>query len=183
MVADKPIPFLAAERASPWTAHELQAYYLDDVLRYVSSFVHPLADAEDVVMEVFQAAFLGLHRLKRRDDPRIWLLGIARRKVANALRLRYRRAEIPLGHAEETTLDNGKEIERNALVRELLSQLPSDQREALILKYANGMSTHEVAKVLKRSDVAANSLLQRARDAFYAKGLHLFRDDQEVDHV
>jgi RNA polymerase sigma-70 factor (ECF subfamily) len=113
----------------------------------------------------------------------MWLLGIARRKVAASLRVRYRRAELPLTFAGESTHDERRHMEQNALVRQVLGQLPIDQREALVLKYANGMSTREVADVLGRSEAATNSLLQRGREAFYTKGLHLFRDDQEVDHV
>jgi len=52
-----------------------------------------------------------------------------------------------------------------------------------VLKYANGLSTREVAAVLGRSEAAANSLLQRARDSFYAKGTPLFLDPVEADHV
>jgi len=183
MVVDSPLQVLPIERERPLTAHDLQARYLDEVLRYVSSFIRPVADAEDVVMEVFQAAFLSLHRLKRKDDPRLWLLGVARRKVASALRIRYRRAEIPLTFADESTTEDQDRMEQSALVGSLLAQLPHDQREALVLKYSNGLSTREVAEVLGRSEAAANSLLQRARESFYAKGLPLFREGQEADHV
>ena len=183
MVVDKSLGAVPTEWAALPTAHELQARYLDEVLRYVSSFVRPLADAEDVVMEVFQAAFLGLHKLKRKDDPRVWLLGIARRKVANTLRLQYRRSEIPLSGADNSSRDDSRSIERNALVQQLLAEMPQDQREALVLKYANGLSTREVATVLGRSEAAANSLLQRAREAFHKRGVNLFTDGQEVDHV
>jgi len=183
MVVDTPLQSVPVERLIPQTAHDLQARYLDEVLRYVSSFVRPVADAEDVAMEVFQAAFLGLHKLKRSDDPRVWLLGIARRKVASTLRLKYRRAEVPLATADTGSLKDQESMDRTLLVRELLGQLRQDQREALVLKYANGLSTREVAEVLGRSEAAANSLLQRAREAFTSNGSHLFAGGQEVDHV
>ena len=183
MVVDKLLPAVTVDCVLPPTAHELQARYLAEVLGYVSSFVRPLADAEDVVMEVFQAAFIGLHKLKRKDDPRVWLLGIARRKVANALRLRYRRAETSLLFADGASQDDQRKMEQNALVQEVLAQIPQDQREALVLKYANGLSTREVAAVLGRSEAAANSLLQRAREAFTSRGAHLSMNDPEVDHV
>jgi len=183
MVVDRPLAAVPVQGVDRLTTVDLQARYLDEVLRYVSSFVRPAADAEDVVMEVFQAAFLNLHKLKRRDDPRVWLLGIAKRKVATALRVRYRRSELPLTFADEASTDERQAMELSALVREVLAQLPQDQQEALVLKYANGMSTREVAAVMKRSEVAANSLLQRAREAFFSKGLHLFAEDPEVDHV
>ena len=165
------------------TPHELHARHLDDVLRYVTSFVRPLADAEDVTMEVFHAAFQNIHRLRQADDPKVWLLGIARRKVADALRRRYRRQETPIEEWENLSDELRQRIETSTLVKEVLAQLPQDQREALVLKYCSGLSTQEIAIVLNRTEAAANSLLQRARDAFYTLGAPMFLDDPEVDHV
>jgi len=121
MVVGKPLEAAPHERVTQPSAHDLQAMYLDEVLRFVSSFVRPPAEAEDVVMEVFQAAFLNLHRLKRKDDPRVWLLGIARRKVADSLRIRYRRAESPLLDTHAASPSDQEQIERQALVREILT--------------------------------------------------------------
>ena len=174
MVSREVFSSVPMERAGPMTAFDLQALYLDDVLRYVSSFIRPIADAEDVTMEVFQAAFLNLSKLKRRDDPRVWLLGVARRKVADALRIRYRRREAPLADAAGLSQEDRARIEEAAVVRQLLDEMPRDQSEALVLKYVNGLSLKEVGQILGRSETAANSLLQRARETFYAKGAPLF---------
>ncbi len=165
------------------TPHELHTRYLDDVLRYVSSFIRPLADAEDVTMEVFHAAFKHVSRLRHSDDPRVWLLGIARRKVADSLRLRYRRKETSYEPIHGATVEMRSQIETSTLVLQVLAELTQDQREALVLKYSNGLSTVEVANVLNRSESAANSLLNRAREAFYAKGAPLFLELPEDEHV
>src|SRR5437899_1911641 len=53
--------------------------------------------------------------------------------------------------------------ERRRVVRELMSELHPDQREALLLKYVEGLSAAEVAVTMHRSPAAVNSLLQRAR--------------------
>lgn len=157
----------------------LQERYLEDVLRYVSAFVRPETEAEDVTMEVFHAAFAALRKLRRDDDPRLWLLGIARRKVADSLRRSYRRREEPLSDIPH--FDAHRQIENAALVRDVLAQLPDDQRTALVLKYMNELSTEEVAQVLGRTVTAANSLLQRSREAFYARAGGLFADETEVN--
>ena len=165
------------------TPHELHSRYLDEVLRYVSSFIRPLADAEDVTMEVFHASFKHLARLRNIDDPKVWLLGIARRKVADSLRLRYRRQETTYTPLNDFTVEMRTQIETSAMVLQVLSELSQDQREALVLKYSNGLTTLEVARVLNRSESAANSLLTRAREAFYAKGAPLFLDLKEGGNV
>ena len=49
-----------------------------------------------------------------------------------------------------------------------MQQVAPDQREALILKYVNGLSTEEVGLVIRRSLAATNSLLQRGRESLRA---------------
>src|SRR5215216_4739206 len=68
------------------TAAGLYDRHLRDVYRYVSRRILRREDAEDVTAEVFQAAFRCLNRLRDTENPRVWLLGIARRKVVDHLR-------------------------------------------------------------------------------------------------
>ena len=69
------------------------------------------------------------------------------------------------------------------MVNHTLLLLPEDQREAIVLKYAIGLTTMEIAQLMHRSEPATNSLLQRARASFYCHGASLFLADPEVDHV
>src|SRR5437763_12767387 len=80
--------------SASWTATDLYRHWLRDVYHYVSRRVRRREDAEDVAAEVFEAAFRGLSRLRVVDDPRVWLIGIARRKVADHLRRAVRRREL-----------------------------------------------------------------------------------------
>ena len=169
-----------SEKVTPKDLHE---QYLGDVLRFVSSFVKPLADAEDVTMEVFHAAFEGIHKLKQIDDPKIWLLGIARRKVSDTLRRRDRRVETSIQDASDLPCVGSFDQVTLAMVNHTLLLLPEDQREAIVLKYAIGLTTMEIAQLMHRSEPATNSLLQRARASFYCHGASLFLADPEVDHV
>jgi DNA-directed RNA polymerase specialized sigma24 family protein len=52
----------------------------------VSRRVPGQEEAEDITAEVFAAAFVGLPRFRGHCPPYLWLLGIARRKIADALR-------------------------------------------------------------------------------------------------
>lgn len=146
------------------TPDELVQLFSGDVWRFASSQVNRREDAEDIVMETFAAAFADFVKVTRVSDQRIWLLTIARRKAIDVLRRQYRRAERPLadfeGAAGMPWLD-----EDQLATRDALAQLPEPQREAVILKYVNGLSTEEVGVVIKRSSTATNSLLQRARQS------------------
>ena len=115
-------------------------------------------------MEVFAVAFSDFSKVQRVDDQRVWLLAIARKKVADHLRRKYRRAEQPLTH-ENLEVAAPMFNEMQIATRGALDQLPENEREALVLKYVNGLSTEEVGMVIRRSLAATNSLLQRARES------------------
>src|SRR5207253_1579137 len=82
-----------ADQTGPVTAAGLHERYLEDVFRYVLRRVPRREEAEDITAEVFAAAFAGLPRFRGQCPPYLWLLGIARRQIAIALRRRVARRE------------------------------------------------------------------------------------------
>ena len=54
----------------------------------------------------------------------------------------------------------GREELREVIAR--LDELPDDRREALIMRFALGMSNREIARALGRSDGATKVLIHRA---------------------
>jgi RNA polymerase sigma-70 factor (ECF subfamily) len=175
-IAEAIDPPQAAERLS---AGDLRERYLSEVFAYVSRRLPTSEDAEDAAAETFQAAFLSLSRL-RGQDPRLWLLGIARRKVADSLRKRSRRRESALSDqiAAVSTPHSATEQEEAArAIRRIVMALPEDQREALLLRHLEGLSQAEIAVVLGRSPAAVNSLLQRARARAFREGKDYFLED------
>jgi RNA polymerase sigma-70 factor (ECF subfamily) len=176
------------------TAAALYERYLGDVFRYVLRRVGQQEEAEDITAEVFAAAMQGLPRFRGQCPPYLWLLGIARRQIAIALRRRAVRRETLASEVEEdaagveTLLERlaveGPEAalaraEARAVLRELLAQLNADQREALLLQYGEGLSIAEIALLMGRSPGSVNSLLHRARAALYRRGQAYFLDEDE----
>ncbi len=151
----------SADRAR--TPDELVTRFSDEIWRFASAQIRNREDAEDVVMETFAAAFRHFGRLERAADQRSWLFAVARKKVADTLRRRYRRAERPLQEARLTVDPTPSPTESAA--RGALASLPDGQREVLTLKYVNGLSIEEIGRVMRRSTAATNSLLQRGRQS------------------
>jgi len=142
---------------------ELVTLFSTEIWRFSVSQISHRDDAEDVVMETFAAAFRDFPKVLGAENQLHWLLAVARRKVADHYRKQYRRSEQPIS---ETGVGTGDVPNSDQLVtRQALAALSVDQREALILKYVNGLSTDEVGTVLHRSGAATNSLLQRARES------------------
>ena len=171
------------------TAAALYDRHLRDIYRYVSRRIPRREDAEDITAEVFGEAFRCLHRLRSRENPRVWLYGIARRKVIDYLRRSSRRPEVlgidvPDLETISSADDTGDACRRNEAalkLRSILMGLNETYREALILQYVEGLSISEVARVLGRTPAAANSLLQRARAAAFQVGREYFMEVDSVD--
>jgi RNA polymerase sigma-70 factor (ECF subfamily) len=170
-----------------WTAQALHQRYLADVFAYVTRRVPNTQEAEDVTAEVFAAAFVALPGRTGQQGPYPWLLGIARRKIADSQRRHARRGGPAQALADDlpaasTDLPEARlaQDERQRIIREMVTKLPADQREALLLHYVEELPQVEIAVVLGRSPAAVNSLLQRARAAVYRQGHGYFPDESEA---
>jgi RNA polymerase sigma factor (sigma-70 family) len=62
-------------------------------------------------------------------------------------------------------------------IEQVLGQLPDSQREVLILKYLYEFSVQEISQITRKSTLAVNSLLQRAREGFRTEAGDAFGDD------
>ncbi len=71
-------PRSGGDRADGATAGVLHERYLQDVLRYVLRRVPQREEAEDIIAQVFAAAFASLPRFRGQCALYLWLLGIAR---------------------------------------------------------------------------------------------------------
>ncbi|MGV3617771.1 MAG: RNA polymerase sigma factor [Fimbriimonas sp.] len=141
---------------------EARVRYAGVIFAFVSRRIRPLEDAEDVSAQVFVDAYRYWDR--RKGDPKLWLLGIARRKVADHRRRQrpwwtFHDADAPIGDAMADLVAGAERREVVAAMR----KLPDPEREALLLQVLEDLTIAEVAAVLGRSPKATNSLLQRAR--------------------
>jgi RNA polymerase sigma-70 factor (ECF subfamily) len=155
--------------------HDRQAFaplYRHYVARVYGYCYHRLGSreaAEDATSLVFAKALTALPG-HRGCSFRGWLFGIAHHVVADALRARG--PDAPLEAAAEV-VDASPSLEELALVdedrcrlRELLAQLPPDQRSIVELRLA-GLTSAEIGQALGRSrgavDVAYHRALVRLR--------------------
>jgi RNA polymerase sigma-70 factor, ECF subfamily len=119
-------------------------------------------DAEDLVIETFLTCW---RRLDDVDDPGLpWLLGIARRVLANQRRASGRRAELEkrLIKEEPPASDApGPETDRELL--HALRDLSERDREVLLLTAWDGLSHEEAAETLGISRNTFSTRWNRAR--------------------
>lgn len=149
--------------------------YTDCVYSYVRRRVMPRADVvEDLVQEVFLAAWHSLENFRGDSGLRQWLLGIARHKVEDYYRKRLREPEMPdeidedLPEAAaspgfEEELDHRSNMEKT---RRILARLPEAYALALLWRYLEQRSAREMAGLMGKTEKAVERLLARAREEF-----------------
>jgi RNA polymerase sigma-70 factor (ECF subfamily) len=154
--------------------------HLDAAYRFARWLSRSPGDADDVVQEAFLRAFRGFDSL-RGGDVKAWLLAIVRNCHSTSHRQRQRRAFVPLpeehdaqdGHAmiaatpdpESVSIcrDNERTLER------LMSELPDEHREVLVLREIEDMGYREIAAVIKVPIGTVMSRLARARATLKAQ--------------
>ncbi|MET7380853.1 sigma-70 family RNA polymerase sigma factor [Streptomyces sp. NPDC005526] len=146
-----------------------------------SALVHTLArrslgdprEAEDVTQQVFLGVWRGRHGYRPERGPLAgWIVGITRRKIADALAARTRRGELvaaagsalgpvdPAAGRPEAALDR-------VLVRHELDRLPPAQRRVLCLAFFEDLTQTQIAE---RTGWPLGTVKSHAR-----RGLHQLR--------
>ena len=139
---------------------------VEPIYRYVAIRLRRREDSEDVTQLVFERIVGALPRYRHDGKPfAAWAFRIARNAVIDHQR-RLRPTE-PLGAIAEPR--DGVELEalslRDEEIRELraaMSRLTPDQREALALRYAAGLSAEEAAQIMGRQAGTIRGLTFRA---------------------
>jgi RNA polymerase sigma-70 factor (ECF subfamily) len=119
------------------------------------------ADAEDLAQETFARAFGSLHRFAGRSSARTWLLSIARRVCADAIR--NRKPVSPAADLEP--VGRGSDPADTVSLRLLLESVDPPFREAFVLTQILGLSYPEAADVVGCPVGTIRSRVARARDA------------------
>jgi RNA polymerase sigma-70 factor, ECF subfamily len=123
--------------------------------------------ADDLTQETYLRAFAALHRFEGRSSVRTWLLTIARRVCADAVRSRRRRRLTLVREERELELlapaPDGDPTADGASVTDLLARLDADRREAFVLTQLLGLPYAEAAEVVGCPIGTIRSRVARAR--------------------
>jgi len=148
--------------------------YAPGVRRLLLSRLPSEADAEDVLQDVFLAAFDSLSMYRGEAKPLSWLYAIARHEVADFYRKRYVRELVektsPLFEELIETVETPEKTWDRSKVRRRFfaayTSLQQQYQDVLSYRYELSLSVKEIAERMKMSFKATESLLYRARSAF-----------------
>jgi len=149
-----------AAQADPARFLDLYERHFNRVWAYVVRRTENRAEAEDVTSEVFKRAFENLGGYEWRGTPfAAWLFRIA----ANAMAHRREKAGRESGDPLPEMTEPDAQLERRAMLFQLVERLPDVQRRVIELRYVEQKSLHEVSEELGRTEGAVKQLQRRAQ--------------------
>lgn len=154
-------------RGSTAAFEVLVARYNARLLAFCRHLLGSREDAEDVLQEVFSAAFNAILDDDRPINVRPWLYRIARNRSLNHLRriqaVGMDSMDIHLSEHGSTTADKVHEREEFRLLVGDIQSLPETQRTALVLREMDALSYEQIAEAMETTVPSVKSLLVRAR--------------------
>ena len=140
--------------------------YYDKIAQYVYVHIGIKEEAEDIAGEVFLRALRSLQSYREQGVPmQGWLFRIAHNLTVDYLRKMNKRRTVPVDSVVLSGNDNPADIAERSIeftrVTEAMTQLTTEQREVINLRFFGGLTSKEVGGVLGKSDGAVREM-QRA---------------------
>ena len=143
--------------------------YQSRLLGFCRQTLGSTEDAEDVLQEVFVAAYKAMVADARPIAVRPWLYRISRNRCLNHLRKPTADGQDTMDtHPHLNGVTTHERVQHREEFRSLLEDvghLPETQRSALLLRETDAMSYEEIAKAMDTTVPGVKSLLVRARIA------------------
>lgn len=141
--------------------------YFPKIYRYIAVRLGDRIEAEDLTEQVFLKALESISSFKWRGAPvSAWLFRIAHNQVIDYHRTSRSKKSLPL---DELLVSNDIDPEIVAednidirLLVQAVGQLTRAQRDVIKLRFAGGLSTAEVAKILGKKEGAVKALQHSA---------------------
>lgn len=152
---------IEAAQADPARFVDLYDRHFHRVYGYVIRRTGSRAEAEDITSDVFERALTNLPKFEWRGVPFVaWLYRIA----ANAIADRRKQVERDSREQPPDVPDSreSEEIERRAMIVDLVERLPDAQRQVIEMRFVEEKSIREIAVALDRSEGAVKQLQLRA---------------------
>jgi RNA polymerase sigma-70 factor (ECF subfamily) len=160
-----------AQRGDNEAFAQLYDRYVDSIYRYLHYRVGTHALAEDLTSETFLRALRRLDTFTWQGrDFGAWLATIARNLVIDHHKSSRFRLEVPTGDILDADhADEDGDVEKAALRRledatliDALREIKPAQQECVVLRFLEGFSSAETARILGRSEGAVKQLQLRA---------------------
>jgi len=144
--------------------------YYADLINYGNSFSPFAEKVQDCVQDVFTDVWLYRESLQVPNVIKAYLLSSVRKRIARLYERDHIFKKITTTDSieflfdfsvEHELIDDEVTAERVLYLNKLLNDLPSRQKEALFLRYNQGLSVEQIAEMLDVNYQSASNLLHR----------------------
>ena len=140
--------------------------YVDAVYRYHYARLGDVSEAQDLTSETFHATLVNIRQFDPgRGTPGAWIMGIARRKLADHFRRNRSSAHLELPEdLPDRSVPPEVQVTRRLDMRRIAQALKSispARAEALALHFFGGLSIEETAQAMNKRQPAVKKLVQR----------------------
>ena len=137
------------------------------VERFVRYRLNDKTDADDVLQEIYLAAYQKFSQLKNRESFKAWLISIAKNKCNDYFRKKATLLEIPIEDLKGTELSVGRGgVSVVSAVRETLDLLGEKDKQILYLYFWKEIPQADIAKRLNIPVGTVKSRLHTAKQNF-----------------
>jgi RNA polymerase sigma-70 factor (ECF subfamily) len=157
------------------TAYDIDRFYREEFGRILATLIRVLGDfdlAEEAAHDAFAAALEQWNRDGTPDNPRAWIIGVARHKVIDRIRRqtrfdRRREELIRMAESNDTDIPDGSETLPDERLRLIFTcchpALADEAKVALSLHTLCGLKTEEIAHAFLTPSATMAQRLVRAK--------------------
>jgi RNA polymerase sigma-70 factor, ECF subfamily len=160
----------------PLSFDEIMSRHQGELMRYLLRVSGNREDALDLFQETWLRAYRAYPRLEPESEVRPWLYAIAVNLCRNRARDGTRRARVIVADGKDQPISDriaradqhNCENDGYAAIRfrELITALPTRQREALHLRYFAGLDYREIAVIMNCSEETVRANVSQAKKKF-----------------
>jgi len=166
--------FQARNKKDPEAFGKLYDLYIDQIFRFVRFKVSRDEEAQDITSDAFLKTWQYLQESKRKiENFNALLYRVARNCIVDYYRKKSKEDKVSSSEQLEDIIADRKnlleEVDKKIDFEQIESKLKllkEEYREVIILKYIEGLSTAEIAKILDKSKSNVRVLIHRALKAF-----------------
>lgn len=140
-------------------AEEILMHYGNSVLRLAYSYLHNMADAEEILQETLIQYLKTMPVLENKAHEKAWLFRVAGNLSKN--RIDYNKIR-NTDELNETLV--AEQREDLSFVWDAVKMLPVKYREVIHLFYYEDLTTAQIAEILKEKESTIRSRLMRGRE-------------------
>ena len=142
--------------------NRLMLLYEKDILKLCFGYLHNVDLAREAMQETFLKAYTRWHTFRGEASEKTWLTHIAANTCRDHLQsawFRHRRLEVP---ADSLPLSSPPPDETRLDLMDAIMNLPVRNREVILLKYRQNLTSREIAKALRITPAAVSKRLSQA---------------------